>query len=300
MKMLLKKSIFSARQRKRKKSGFALIATLTLMMLLAMLAVGLLSMASTQQRIAMQSVLLAEARQQALVGLDVAISELQVELGPDQRVSANSGILSDQEGSFPQYILGVWESWDGPLYGDSPRNLANNIQATYTKGREKLFRRWMVSSRDKTNIRRLSAAREVANRRPGQRICMVGEGTLGKNFSPQHHIYADLLEMPAHGKNKACFAWWVGGENQKAKVNVALRDEAEDMKEVLRRTWDTPTPMFLNNSDLDFLPKKIEQPDKVITLGSLPLLGTSSQNAGMPYFFDVTILFANQCSHRWF
>lgn len=288
MKIPLTKSIFSARQRKRKKPGFALIATLTLMMLLAMLAVALLSMASTQQRIAMQTVLLAEARQQALVGLDVAIGELQVELGADQRVSANSGILSDQEGSFPQYILGVWESWDGPLYGDSPRNLANNIQATYTKGREKMFRRWMVSSRDKTNIRRLSAAREVANRRPGQRICMVGEGTLGKNFSPQHHIYADLLEMPAHGKNKACFAWWIGGENQKAKVNIALRDEPEDLMEVLRRTWDTPTPMFLNNSDLDFLPKKIEQPDKIITLGSLPLLGTSSQNAGMPYFFDVT------------
>ncbi|MBQ8516182.1 MAG: hypothetical protein IJ498_01235, partial [Akkermansia sp.] len=108
MKILLKKSFFSSWKRKQKKPGFALIATLTLMMLLAMLAVALLSMASSQQRIAMQTVLLAEARQQALVGLDVAISELQVELGPDQRVSANSGILSDQEGSFPQYILGVW------------------------------------------------------------------------------------------------------------------------------------------------------------------------------------------------
>ena len=288
MKMLLKKSIFSVRQRKCKKSGFALIATLTLMMLLAMLAVGLLSMASTQQRIAMQTVLLAEARQQALVGLDVAIGELQVELGPDQRVSANSGILSDQEGSFPQYILGVWDSWDGPLYGDSPRNLANNIQATYSNGRERLFRRWMVSSRDKTNVRRMSAAREVASRRPGQRICMVGEGTLGKNFSPQHHIYADLLEMPAHGKNKACFAWWVGGENQKVKLNMSQPEEAKDEKEILRRTWDTPAPMVLNNPDLDFLPKKIEKPDKLITLATMPLLGTSSQNAGMPYFFDVT------------
>ena len=288
MKPLRQKLYFFIGEPRQKKPGFALIATLTLMMLLAMLAVALLSMASSQQRIAMQTVLLAEARQQALVGLDVAISELQVELGPDQRVSANSGILSDQEGSFPQYILGVWDSWDGPLYGDSPSNKANNIQATYSKGREKLFRRWMVSSRDETNIRRMSAAREVASRRPGQRICMVGEGTLGRNFSPQHHIYADLLEMPSLGKNKACFAWWVGGENQKAKVNVPRREDTEDVNEMLRRTWDTPTPMVLNYDDLDFLPEKIEQPDKVITLHSLPLLGTSSQNSGMPYFFDVT------------
>ncbi len=288
MKVIHKVSKFTTLQRKKKKPGFALIATLTLMMLLAMLAVALLSMASTQQRIAMQTVLLAEARQQALVGLDVAISELQVEMGPDQRVSANSGILSDREGSFPQYVLGVWDSWDGPLYGDSPSNKASNIQATYTPGREKLFRRWMVSSRDKDKVRNMNSVKEVSSRKPGSRICMVGEGTLGKNFSPQHHIYADLLEMPSLAKNKACFAWWVGGENQKVKVNVAEREETEDLNEVLRRTWDTPNPMFLNYQDLDFLPEKIEQPDKLITLASLPLLGTSSQNAGMPYFFDVT------------
>ena len=210
MKIQRKVHKLSERRHNRKKGGFALIATLTLMMLLAMLAVALLSLASSQQRIAMQTVMLAEARQQALVGLDAAIGELQVELGPDQRVSANSGILSEQEGSFPQYVLGVWDSWDGPLYGDSPSNRANNIQATYTKGRSKLFRRWMLSARNKETARQLNSAKEVSSRKPGTRICMVGEGTLGKNFSPQHHIYADLLEMPSQGKNKACFAWWVG------------------------------------------------------------------------------------------
>ncbi|MBQ3240231.1 MAG: hypothetical protein IJB00_03505 [Akkermansia sp.] len=288
MKFFQTRFLLQRAARRTKRRGFALIATLTLMMLLAMLAVALLSVASTQQRIAMQTVLLAEARQQALVGLDVAIAELQVEMGPDQRVSANSGILSDREGAFPQYVLGVWNSWDGPLYGDSPTNRANNIQATYTQGRDKLFRRWMVSSRDKDKVRDMNSVKEICSRKPGSRICMVGEGTLGRTFSPQHHIYADLLEMPSLSKNKACFAWWVGGENQKVKVNVPQRDETEDLNEVLRRTWDTPSPMILNYEDLDFLPETIEQPDKLITLASLPLLGTASQNAGMPYFFDVT------------
>ncbi len=288
MKFFQTRFLLQRAARRTKRRGFALIATLTLMLLLAMLAVALLSVASTQQRIAMQTVLLAEARQQALVGLDVAIAELQVEMGPDQRVSANSGILSDREGAFPQYVLGVWNSWDGPLYGDSPTNRANNIQATYTQGRDKLFRRWMVSSRDKDKVRDMNSVKEICSRKPGSRICMVGEGTLGRTFSPQHHIYADLLEMPSLSENKACFAWWVGGENQKVKVNVPQRDETEDLNEVLRRTWDTPTPMILNYEDLDFLPETIEQPDKLITLASLPLLGTASQNAGMPYYFDVT------------
>ena len=288
MKLLLKNSVSSKPQRKQKKRGFALIATLTLMMLLAMLAVALLSMASTQQRIAMQTVLLAEARQQALVGLDVAISELQVEMGPDRRVSANSGILSDQTGNFPQYVLGVWDSWNGPLYGKGRDNKTTEIQSTYTKGRDKMFRRWMISSLDSKQVRRMNAVKEVSSRSPGRRICMIGEGTLGRTLSPSYHVYADLVELPSLAKNKACFAWWIGGENQKAKVSVQNPESAEDAYDALHRTWDTPAPRVVNNSDLDFLPDKIEKGDRLLTLATLPLLGTASQAAGASYYFDVT------------
>ena len=113
--------------RKRPKKGFALIATLTLMMLLAMLAVAIMATAASQNRIALQTMLQAEARQQALVGLDAAIGELQVELGPDQRVSASSGILSDNDGGRAQHLLGVWDSWDGPIYGASVSGKGSKI-----------------------------------------------------------------------------------------------------------------------------------------------------------------------------
>ncbi len=63
---------------KRKKRGFALVATLTLMMLLTLIAVGLLALASSQTRIAQYTVLQAEARQQALIGLAAAITDFQV------------------------------------------------------------------------------------------------------------------------------------------------------------------------------------------------------------------------------
>lgn len=275
--------------RKQKKHGFALIATLTLMMLLAMLAVALLSLASSQNRVAMQTVMLAEARQQALVGLDAAIAELQFELGPDQRVSANSGILSEAESSKPQYVLGVWNSWDGPIYGKSRSNKADSIQSTYSKGRSNMFRRWLVSAADKDSARQVNQVESLISRKPGSRICMLGEGTLGTSLSARHHIYADLLTMPSKGKNTTCFAWWIGGENTKAKVNVPLVKETEDLNIVLRRTWDTPSPMILNNRDLDFIPQDgLQQPDKIITINSLPLVSTSSQSAGMPYYFDIT------------
>lgn len=278
----------SSPARKRQKKGFALIATLTLMMLLAMLAVAIMATAASQNRIALQTMLQAEARQQALVGLDAAIGELQVELGPDQRVTASSGILSNNDSGAAQHLLGVWNSWDGPIYGKSVSGLGSKISGTYSKGRSDMFRRWMISARDRNTTRSMNAASQLCSRAPGQRICMVGEGTLGKNLSAQHYVYADLLKMPATGKNEACFAWWVGGENQKAKVSVKNREETDDAYEALHRTWDTPAPRFVDNRDLDFLPGDIEEPSRLVTLASLPLVGSSSQAAGMPYFFDVS------------
>ena len=282
----------SSSPKKNTNKGFALIATLTLMMLLAMLAVTLMAIASSQNRIALQTMLQAEARQQALVGLDAAIGALQVELGPDQRVTASSGVLGSADRT-PQHLLGSWNSWDGPIYGKSASGQGDKISSTYKDNRAKMFRRWLISSRDENSTRTMDNAAKLCNRVPGKRVCLVGEGTLGKSLTQQHYVYADLVSMPSMTnrkdvKNESCFAWWVGGENQKAKISVQNPEEASSPEEALSRTWDTPAPLFADSSDLSFLPEKIEEPARVVTMASLPLLGSTSQAAGMPYFFDVT------------
>ncbi len=279
---------FPKRFIRKRKRGFALIATLTLMMLLTLLAVGILALASSQNRISLQTILQAEARQQALVGLDAAIGQLQVELGPDKRVSANSGILASSEGAGSQYLLGVWDSWDGPLYGKSASGKGGSIKETYGKGRSSMFRRWLISSRRPGDTQKLEGVEQLSSRRPGERICLVGEGTLGREYTARHYVYADLLTMPSIGNNKACFAWWVGGENQKAKITVSDPEETSNVMDVLHRTWNTPGPMFVDSKNLSFLPEKIEQPAKIVTLGTVPLVTSSSQSPGTPYFFDVT------------
>lgn len=285
MKLKRTLSLSSTGRRRRGKRGFALIATLTLMMLLAILATAIMGTASSQNRIAAQTVLQAEARQQALVGLDAAIGELQVELGADCRVTANSGVTSDSEGAVNQHLLGVWDSFDAPIYGKSSKG---RIQQTYSQGRASHFRRWMISSRDRKASRELKAASNLCTRKPGQRICMVGEGTLGRSLNARHYVYADLLNMPASGTNKAAFAWWVSGENQKAKISIKNPKETTDTMEVLHRTWNTPGAKVVDSETLNFLPDEIEDPAKIVSLGTLPLLDSSSQAAGAPYFYDVT------------
>lgn len=264
--------------------GFALVASLTLMMLLGLIAVGILAVASSQNRIAAQTILQEEARQQALIGLDAAIASMQMELGPDQRVTASSGILSAEESS-PQHILGVWESWKAPLYSSSD---GATIASTYNEGRSSMFRRWLISCRDLSSQRQLNSISDLGRSKPGQRICMIGEGTLGTKVSEREYVYADLITMPSSGRNETCFAWWVGGENQKANVAIADREPTSDPVEILHRTWDTPAPDFSGSSNFSFLPEDIETPEKILTMRTLPLVDRGSAPVGMPYFFDAT------------
>ncbi|MCQ2366781.1 MAG: hypothetical protein MJ056_06450, partial [Akkermansia sp.] len=278
------------RRARRGKRGFALIATLTLMMLLAMLAVGVLAMASSQSRISMQAVLQAQARQQALVGLDAAIAQLQIELGPDRRVSASSGILREDENAPGTHLLGAWDSWDGPIYGKSASG-HGQIQSTYTQGRSNMFRRWLISAIKPDDTRSISTAAQLSSRKPGQRVCLLGQGTLGDTASASQYIYADMVPLPPLSEsdpNTGCFAWWVCGENQKAKVALKEPEETNDPIEVLHRTWNTPPAKFGEETGLG-LPDRLDRPERVLTMPELPLLSGSSAPAGMPYFFDATV-----------
>ncbi len=282
---------FPRRHRVAKRKGFALIATLTLMMLLALLAVGVLAMASSQNRISMQAVLQAQARQQALVGLDAAVAQLQIELGPDRRVTANSSMLNNDEYAPGGHLLGVWNSWDGPIYGSSMSN-GSKIQSTYTPGRSNMFRRWLISAVKPEDTRSFNSASRLSNRKPGDRVCLLGEGTLGATAPPAHYVYADMVPLPplsANDPNTGCFAWWVSGENQKAKVAIKEPEQTKDPIEVLHRTWNTPAAKFGSDSGLDFLADSHDRPERVLSMPSLPLLAQSTEPAGMPYFHDATV-----------
>ena len=260
-----------------------MIASLTLMMLLGLIAVGVLSIAATQNRLAGYAALQMEARQQALIGLDAALAEMQMELGPDQRVTASSGILSESAET-PQHILGVWDSWQQPLYSKNDQGIAS----TYSKGRSSKFRRWLISCRDPQMLSQMDSVQALCKRNPETRICLVGEGTLGRSANSNDYIYADLVEMPSGGNNIANFAWWVSGENQKAIATLTAREESTDVVETLRRTWDTPPPAFTDHPTLSFI-DTLTPEEKKKALSMKTLAHTRDYIDGVPGFYDVTL-----------
>src|SRR5690606_24108474 len=74
--------------------GFALIIALGCMGFMVLLLLSLNMLSSTELSVGQPPEALARARSNAILGLNVALGELQATLGPDQRISATAGIRS--------------------------------------------------------------------------------------------------------------------------------------------------------------------------------------------------------------
>jgi len=125
--------------------GFALVVTLSLMILLTIIAVGLLSLSAVSLRTGSRDQARMEAQANARLALVIAIGELQKQIGPDERITANGEIIpiAGTPVKNPHW-MGVWNSWkagDGTSFhrsveGESLMGMA----PTYMPGRSDYFR----------------------------------------------------------------------------------------------------------------------------------------------------------------
>ncbi len=79
--------------------GFALLITITLLAFLVLLLVSLASLTRVETQVASNSQQVAQARQNALTALNIAIGQLQKAAGPDQRVTATADIAGKAAGA---------------------------------------------------------------------------------------------------------------------------------------------------------------------------------------------------------
>lgn len=260
------------------RGGFALVVTCTLMVMLTVLAISLLSLATVSLRATGNEQDRAQARANARMGLMMALGDLQKEMGPDQRISGAAGVLDSNADTpdvekivHPQW-LGVWNSWTGWLN-------ATGIETTYTPGRASQFRSWLISN----PVPAATKDREEASRLTGNLVSLVGSGTLGKNASAALQVRAPLVATRAGG-----FAWWVGGENQKARV-AATPAPASDAGELGNRSaWPRS-----GTGGLDGLASLVTSSEIVSKAVSLPTLGVSNTDSAVRerlqgHFHDLT------------
>jgi len=188
------------------KNGFALIITLSLMILLTVIAVGLLSLASISLRTSSHSNAMATAQANARMALMLAIGDLQKNAGPDQRITARADILD--ENITNARLTGVWKSRN--TIAVSP--IAGDYEAASKKAQ---FQGWLVSAADQTRLKDQDFA-QIAAVDPTK---LWNTGTLGTSAPAKDLVSAGKVQI-AGTKNKGAYSWAVMDEGIKARINT--------------------------------------------------------------------------------
>ncbi len=193
---------------RRARGGFALLITITLLAFLVILLVGLATYTRVETAVAGNTQRQAQARQNALVGLNLAVAQLQKYAGPDTRVTATAESFPSVNSQKRRYT-GVWHS-DPAATADTTTPLA-----------------WLVSGIE------TGATVDVTQAIPAaSRVALTGPKTDGSTFLANgnpgaNNVVAPLQSITAPGVPGVNgtpvigrYAWWVGDQGVKAAVAV--------------------------------------------------------------------------------
>lgn len=181
--------------RKGSPRGFALVISLSLMVLLVVLSVGLLGLSSISLRSSTRSEAMQVAKANARMALVIALGELQKAAGPDQSITASSAIRTDAKET---QWTGAWSTVPG----------ASKEQV-----------RWLVSGDTPDPV-----AGSGANPMP-----IFDSDVAGLR------VKAPAVAVEASGNgSRGRYAWWIGDEGVKARVDLQrpLQSPTQDRRRI--------------------------------------------------------------------
>lgn len=204
------------------RRGFTLIITISLLVLLTMVALGVLSLSSATLRGSQQGNAQALARANARLALQLAIGDLQRHAGPDQRVTAAADLISSSQN---RHWLGVWKTTvtNGSSELPSTRWTTTRQDSCITDDRsnpaisqQSFFQRWMVSGNGTPSSPGASLTR------------IVGPGSV--------QATADFVNVPIvptqSTTNPGAYAYWVSDQSMKA--DAATGADSQNLAENTR------------------------------------------------------------------
>lgn len=251
-----------------KRSGFALIITISMMLLLTLLVTGLLSLSTIALRGSSIGGPRAMARTNARLALMIALGELQQKLGQDQRISAVADIAGDDAG-FP--IENDQEPGNNSSINKVDKGLSKVLSGTRywtgvwenTNKPEEIFKitpsptllGWLVSGSELADATSAptpadtiaSVDGEGGVSDPKKAVVLVGANTVGPASNNLDHFVAvpliNILRKTGDAPSGS-YAWWIGDEGVKARLNSPAPYGADQLAtyEILNsphRGWET-------------------------------------------------------------
>ncbi|MEZ5275893.1 MAG: hypothetical protein R3F07_05895 [Opitutaceae bacterium] len=257
-----------------RKRGFALILTISLLTFLILLLVSVAALTKVEYAVDRNSQSYARARQNAVLGLNTALGQLQQYAGPDQRVTARAEILDadpdtpqvHEDGVYSPNWTGVWDAAAaaaGPLtwlvsgneVDGAPTALAPTVlMAEPAFDNENIWLLHNTVFYDSSYVDPESDPRIIVRRVPIQSGGIPG-------LAPG--------EVATFGH----YAYWVGDEGVKASIR-SLRPV--DVSGNRRQDWDQQRRPRVRYEDVF---AEISGPESVDTIASLSKLTTPNQLA---------------------
>lgn len=218
--------------RRTARGGFALIIALVLMGFLLMLVLSLSSLVKTDITTSALGQNSSLAQRNALLGLQIAIGQLQQYTGPDQIATARADIKG-QSVTNP-YWTGVWDK-DGTL-------LTYLVSGNEESAKALLYDETTSLSDDRTD---------------------TNAGiVLDRNSHTNEEILAKLITFK-DANNEGGYAYWISDESVKAKINLLPTTSPASAPENFGlmvpqhfgfenlRSWFNQSDWFSGNDDLD-------------------------------------------------
>ncbi|MFA6962525.1 MAG: hypothetical protein WC205_17345 [Opitutaceae bacterium] len=216
------------------RRGFALLITITLLAFLVLLLVSLASLTRVETQVASNNQTLSQARQNALLALNIALGQLQKYAGPDQRVTARAEILSAVPAIGNAMWTGVWGNSQASSAISSTDTLLNwlvsgNEGATFDFS--KTAATFGQITTVATGITKTPATALTTTGASPTGVTLVGANSAGsvaanQVVAPLMSITVPASQLPgfASTDNTATpvgrYAYWVGDEGVKARANL--------------------------------------------------------------------------------
>lgn len=184
------------RLRKSENRGFTLVITISLLVLLTMIAIGVLSLSSVQLRSSAQGDAMSRARSHARMALMMALGDLQKSMGPDGRVCAPAEQMG-VTGPHANWV-GVYDAWD------LSRGVTTQPSPTFVQ--------WLSGYPNQNSQRLRDSVRTPA----GNEVTVVGAGSVGAANQSEFVTVPRIAITQNNGLGQA--AWWIADESMKAHV----------------------------------------------------------------------------------
>jgi len=193
------------------RGGFTLTVTLLALVLLAGLALAMVSLATIELKKSTLTEHDRLARENARIALILAIGQLQESLGPDTRISASSALVTPKG---EQHWTGVWNTLapDGknPVIRNPETGSLTDLRQTQKYQRDEVVMRWLVSGQS------------PPGRLPADHTPLVGPGSVTDTLTGG--VRVPLLEITTGGRSGK-MAWWTGDLGQRANLTARTAPE---------------------------------------------------------------------------